>query len=151
MAIPFTNSGCFLQWRILPLTSTVPKQKAIIYNHHIIQGRHHCHARFEATTTHNNNYIIIIFSLSCTYIIYIYIDICTCEPIASMTLLSVPAPLHDGHGAPFFDMRCDLWDANAEVYDLYIKYRHKYHTHNHEYYRYMQKKYTSICKEIYDV
>lgn len=81
----------------------------------------------EATITHNN-YIITIFSLSC---IYMYIHTCTRESIASMTLLSdsileistfrkanfFPAPLHDGHGAPMFDMRCDLWDANAEVYD----------------------------------
>lgn len=87
----------------------------------------------EATITHNN-YIITIFSLSC---IYMYIHTCTRESIASMTLLSdsileistfrkanfFPAPLHDGHGAPMFDMRCDLWDANAEVYDD-IKKRH---------------------------
>lgn len=49
-----------------------------------------------------------------------------------------------------FDMRCDLWDANAEVYDDIKKTAQFFtYTHNHEYNRYMQKKYTSICKQIY--
>ena len=108
-------------------------KRQLYTDHHIIQGRHHCHARFEATTTHNNNHIIIIFSLSCIYIYYIYIFIyapvnpllqwpCFHDTILDISHLSqsgqfFPAPLHDGHGAPFcWKTRCDLWDANAEVF-----------------------------------